>query len=304
MVAIHVQREPGGRWRELLFDGGLVVVTGVRPLAEFVEHARALLRDVLGTEDLHDAQEKLGSAELAGRIAAARAVIREDDRARALLREVLGAFGLDPARTYWDRLNLRIVPSGPPPAQAPDLVLGAHRDTWGSNVYAQVNWWLPLLDLTAERTVRFYPRHWTNPIPNTSAQWDLEELRRQRASGQPVTVPMVPAPLDPPGTAEAIEVVIQPGDVLLFSGAHLHATVPNSSGIPRFSVELRTVTLDDVLAGRGAPNVDGAAPHVPWGWFRSVEDRTPLSTVLEEPSGAAQPAQPATSAPRSAADPS
>ena len=32
-----------------------------------------------------------------------------------------------------------------------------------------------------------------------------------------------------------------PGEVLLFSGAQLHASIPNTSGRARFSVDFRTV---------------------------------------------------------------
>ena len=70
--------------------------------------------------------------------------------------------------------------------------------------------------------------------------------------------------------------VIEPGDFLCFSGAHLHARVPNTSDATRHSVELRTVYADDVTANRGAPNLAGRAPTVPLEWFRSMANRTPL----------------------------
>ena len=73
-----------------------------------------------------------------------------------------------------------------------------------------------------------------------------------------------------------MRVAIEPGDLLCFSGAHLHAGVPNHTGVARFSIETRTVDADDVAAGRGAPNVDGAAPRVAREWFRRVADHAPL----------------------------
>ncbi len=45
---------------------------------------------------------------------------------------------------------------------------------------------------------------------------------------------------------------------MVFSGAQMHSTVPNTSGSTRFSIDFRTVHLDDVIAQRGAPNVDSA----------------------------------------------
>jgi ectoine hydroxylase-related dioxygenase (phytanoyl-CoA dioxygenase family) len=78
-------------------------------------------------------------------------------------------------------------------------------------------------------------------------------------------------------TSSERRVVLEPGDLLCFSGAHLHASVPNVSERTRVSVELRTVNLDDFRSGRGAPNLDGRAPQVPLQWFRSIVDESPLS---------------------------
>lgn len=279
-VAVHVAHEPPTNWRGLLFDGALLVVSGVAAVVPFVEHARRLLAEAFAPAGVEDAQAQLDDEDFLGRAGAVRATFRRDPRAHELAASVVGAFGLDGAATYWDRLNLRVLPTGASPQHAVDVALGAHRDTWSSNVYAQVNWWIPLHRVTAARALAFYPRSWETPVPNSSASWDLELLRRQRRDGASVTVPLVPAPTSPPDPVDALVVVIQPGDLLLFSGAHLHATVPNTSGAPRYSVEMRTVDLGDVRAGRGAPNVDGHAPRMPLEWFRNIDDGTSLADAV------------------------
>jgi ectoine hydroxylase-related dioxygenase (phytanoyl-CoA dioxygenase family) len=55
---------------------------------------------------------------------------------------------------------------------------------------------------------------------------------------------------------EEVRLVCPPGGLIVFSGAHLHETVPNTSGAARYSIDFRTVHLDDVLARRGAVNID------------------------------------------------
>ena len=50
--------------------------------------------------------------------------------------------------------------------------------------------------------------------------------------------------------------ICPPAGMILFSAAHLHETVPNTSGIARYSIDFRTVHLDDVLAHNGARNLD------------------------------------------------
>jgi hypothetical protein len=51
-------------------------------------------------------------------------------------------------------------------------------------------------------------------------------------------------------------VICPVGGVILFSGAQLHETVPNTSGVGRYSIDFRTVHVDDVAARAGAPNLD------------------------------------------------
>jgi hypothetical protein len=53
-----------------------------------------------------------------------------------------------------------------------------------------------------------------------------------------------------------VRLLPRPGGIILFSGAQLHETVPNRSGIARYSIDFRTVHLDDAEARRGALNVD------------------------------------------------
>jgi len=47
----------------------------------------------------------------------------------------------------------------------------------------------------------------------------------------------------------------------------MHSTVPNTSGYTRFSIDFRTVHLDDVIAQRGAPNIDSACTGTSLGDF-------------------------------------
>ena len=43
---------------------------------------------------------------------------------------------------------------------------------------------------------------------------------------------------------------------MLFSAAQLHSSIPNQSGVTRFSIDFRCVHLGDLIARRGARNVD------------------------------------------------
>jgi hypothetical protein len=55
-----------------------------------------------------------------------------------------------------------------------------------------------------------------------------------------------------------IRLVCPVGAAYQFSAAQLHSTVPNTSNATRYSIDFRTVHLDDVLGRIGAANVDSA----------------------------------------------
>ncbi|CAN5892035.1 hypothetical protein BH23ACT11_BH23ACT11_21440 [soil metagenome] len=191
--------------------------------------------------------------------------------ATALFREALESVGVDLMRAGWDLLRLRAFPHSDEFSGSLLGRLGIHRDTWGSNVYAQSNWWAPIYPITSGRTIAFYPAYWSRPTRNTSASWSLEKVRTARRAGDS-SVPLVPELVEPIDPDSELRLVIEPGDLLCFSGAHLHAGVPNGTGVARFSVEIRTVDAEDMAAAIGAPNVDGAASEAHPEWFSNIVD--------------------------------
>jgi ectoine hydroxylase-related dioxygenase (phytanoyl-CoA dioxygenase family) len=80
--------------------------------------------------------------------------------------------------------------------------------------------------------------------------------------------------------ASELRVVVEPGDLLVFSGAHLHASVPNATGVARFSVEVCAADAEDEASGRGAPNLEAEAPRVALDWFRKVMDGMLLPVAM------------------------
>jgi hypothetical protein len=266
------------RRRELIYDGELLVFEGVEPMAELCGFADALIREELDTRNPVKAQFERHQDDYLARIGALQKRFREHPEARRLFLAALERAGVDLERTCWDWLYLRVLPSGEEYASGRAAKLGLHRDTWSSNVYAQTNWWAPIYEITPARGLAFYPNYWMGPLKNTSAGWDLDEIRARRRAGEPVA--LVPEPDEPVDTRSEMRLAPEPGTLLCFSGAHLHASVPNTTGAARFSIEVRTVDSGDAAQNRGAPNVDGAAPRVALNWFHRVRDGVPLAEVI------------------------
>ena len=75
--------------------------------------------------------------------------------------------------------------------------------------------------------------------------------------------------------------------MLIFSAAQLHSTVPNTTGRTRFSIDFRTVNIDDLLERRGARNVDAECTGTTLGDFMRASDLAPLpDEIIDSYAGA------------------
>jgi ectoine hydroxylase-related dioxygenase (phytanoyl-CoA dioxygenase family) len=134
-----------------------------------------------------------------------------------------------------------------------------HRDTWYSAPYCQINWWMPIYPITAENCMAFHPDYFARPIANNSEVYNYYRwnANNRAAAAQQIRsdTRVQPKPQEPV-LGEVIKLLPDPGGFILFSGAHLHATVENTSGVARYSIDFRTVHVEDAQFRRGARNVD------------------------------------------------
>ena len=258
--------------RERLYRGEILLFRGLPAMAALVARARALACEAFAPHAPPEAQEWFDRAEFLARAAALRRSFMRNAEVRATYRSLIESLGLDLASTCADRLILRLQPSGDTHRGRRVRDLPPHRDTWGSNVMAQINLWGPVFPVAAGATMVIWPTLFGRPVPNTSADWDLEKLR-----AAPGRYPLLPECLAALDGVQEVPVLIEPGDLLCFSGAHLHASRPNRTGRTRLSIDTRIVESHDLGAGHGAANVDGHAPRVVHEWFRNVASGEPLS---------------------------
>jgi hypothetical protein len=270
-----------------LYGGDVLCLRQSAPMRRLVAHTRAMLEAAFAPHQPPQIHQFLDHGQQAERFAQLQREFWQDGEVRAGWAEVFALTGLQPDAIARDKYHLRFQPHQDEGANLPrhraTSTLAFHRDTWGSNLYAQVNWWGPVYEIDAGRTMAVYPELWSRPAPNTTRSFDLAAIiARSRDGGRNAVnadeaIPHVEAGAD---LGPAVPVVIAPGDLLLFSAAHAHAGVPNHTGLTRISLETRTVLIEDVRAGRGAPNIDGEAPWMAPGWFRRVSDGAKLSDIL------------------------
>ena len=69
-----------------------------------------------------------------------------------------------------------------------------------------------------------------------------------------------------PFTSATLRFAGQRGEMMVFSGAHLHGTVPNRSDLMRFSIDFRIFHAGDLRDKRAAKNLDGACRNIEFGF--------------------------------------
>ena len=245
-----------------LFEGRLVVFEDLPAVRMLARRARSILSDVFATDDPPAAENRLSAPTFRRLALEARKVIGRDDTVARHWRDTLASIGYLPEETWLDRIRLRAVPSRDDIDHPRLQALPPHRDTWGSGIAAQVNWWLTLYPLSDTRTMLLWPAAFRHPVANDSADRSFDAFRR----GSGAEYPLLPVARESP-PAPAVPVSIAPGQLLAFSAAHLHGGVRDASGTTRFGIDSRTVWDPDRRAGRGAPDVDCAAGTEMWRWY-------------------------------------
>jgi hypothetical protein len=246
--------------RAALFDGQLFVHSATPSSLALVEHARAMCRDAFGDLEPVTAQFHMPVEEYAAILSELKPAFIHHPDSKRHIQGMMRELGVDAERTYFDVPRMRTATSDDYLTSGIAYAFHPHRDTWYSAPQCQLNWWLPIFDVSADNVMAFHSRYWDSPIANSSRDYNYYEWnatsRRNASSHIKKDTRRQPKPeaeveLDP-----QVRVVAPPGGVLVFSAAHLHSTVPNTSGWTRFSIDFRTVSADDLENRTGAPNLD------------------------------------------------
>jgi hypothetical protein len=287
MVAFHVLDKalPAMELGQLTLNGDFLIWWQVPAMVDFCRHADQLIRHGLQDDDPLTAEARIDSDLYIKRIRSLRAQFKDDLSITGGFKQAIIEAGLDATDSYWDPLQLRVVPSQTSHQARRIWALPPHRDNWGSNIAQQINWWAPIYPVAADRTIIFYPRFWNEPIANTSADWDFEVLKQLMSVGKGDTYPVLPVPTEKLSPQDGMPIVLQPGDMLAFSGQHLHGSIALDQTQARFSIESRTVSLSHLVSGLAAPNVDGRAPRVVPDWFEHMADRSAFSEPYRQLAG-------------------
>ncbi|MGB9067694.1 MAG: hypothetical protein WCC21_03915 [Candidatus Acidiferrales bacterium] len=197
-------------------------------------------------------------------------------KAKGYIQEMLVELGCSLEKTYFDVPRLRTAFPGDYLKTGIAYAFHPHRDTWYSAPFNQINWWMPVYPINSENCMAIHPRYWSEPIRNGSSnynyhRWNLES-RFSAAQQVKADTRVQPRPEEPVELEPQFRLICEPGAAYQFSAAQLHSTVPNTSDLTRYSIDFRTVHLDDVCSRSGAPNIDSACTGTSMGDFLKGSD--------------------------------
>jgi hypothetical protein len=267
---------PNPELRRMLYAGHLVILTRLQALKDLVEYTRDELTELFQPHDPEHVHEFVEPAEMAKILSAWKPRYIHSEKSKKLIRAVIEEAGFSPEQTHYDLPKPRTsFPLG-------HLNTGVafafpwHRDTWYSAPAQQINWWLPVFPARDDNAMNFDLAKFDQAVPNTSDGFDYYQNNAGRlatATGVTREVQSRPGAVGHMPDQDLV-ILPAPGEVLLFSGNHLHRSTPNLSGRARFSVDFRIVNAPDLLAGRGAPLADAYCTGTAIRDFVSVVDES------------------------------
>jgi len=260
-VFFDSKMDDAGR-RDELYRGSVLVYAPSASARKLCEFAQELVESAFQPYDPRKVHETIPVERCVEILAELKPRFIHHPRCKELIQGILTERGCDLEKTYFDVPRLRTAFPSDYLSAGIAYAFHPHRDTWYSAPFCQLNWWLPVYEICPENGMAFHVNYWDRAVPNSSHTYNYQEWNRtsrqnaaQHVKSDTRVQPRPQIALEPD---PQLCLVPDLGGVMMFSAAQLHSTVPNTSGLVRYSIDFRTVNLDDVSSKYGAPNIDSA----------------------------------------------
>jgi hypothetical protein len=243
-----------------IYGGDVFVYANSEAVTELVMLARKMLEEAFPNLDPRLAQHHMPVDQYAKVLADLKPRFIHHPECKRILKRLLGDLGCELDQTYFDVPRLRSATAGGYLTTGIAYAFHAHRDTWYSAPFCQINWWLPVYETEPSNAMAFHMNYWHRGVKNGSERYNYQEW--VKSSRYAAAAQIGKDTREQPHAEESLEtepgltVLVPVGGVMSFSAAQMHSTIPNTSEVTRFSIDFRTVHLGDARASRGAPNVD------------------------------------------------
>jgi hypothetical protein len=248
--------------RQELYAGGIFAYAPCPSALKLCRLAQEMVEEAFRPLDPRRVQETMPVEQTVEILAALKPRFIHHPNSKEYIQGMLRELGCDLEKTYFDVPRLRTAFPGDYLKSGIAYAFHPHRDTWYSAPMCQINWWMPVYPINSENCMALHPRYFSEAIKNGSGLYNYDNWNRdnRQSAAQHIKsdTRVQPKPEEPIELDPQVRLVGDVGGVYLFSAAQLHSTVPNTSELTRYSIDFRTVHIDDVWGRIGAVNVDSA----------------------------------------------
>jgi hypothetical protein len=245
--------------RSRLYAGDIFILSPTDGTRSLIGLAQQMLKEAFAPHDPRAIHAKKGAEEVAAILGKLKPSFIHHPECKRLIPQIMREHGVDLEKLYFDVPRLRSAYPSHFLSAGIAYAFHPHRDTWYSAPMCQLNWWIPVYPLDPDNGMGFYHRYFDEPVENNSEIYNYYEWNEKNRAAAVLHVktdtreqPKAQQDLQ----ALTVRYLPPPGGIIVFSGAQLHESVPNTTNVARYSIDFRTVHYDDVIARRGAPNVD------------------------------------------------
>ena len=263
------QKLPSAVRRQRIYDGDIFLMTKLKSGHQMGNFAETCIYEVFGSESPQTAHKRHPVEEFIEKGSQLKSHFTNHKRCKELIRDFISELDEDPQNYFFDVPRLRVITPYDYLHAGVSYQYKPHRDTWYGAPSCQIQTWMPIFPTEPEATMPLYPSYFNREIKNSSNDFDLKrwiEVERPEAVHQTTTDnrkhPLSQEEIDP---AAEVLVAGDRGDILIFSGRHLHSSKPNRGDTIRFSIDFRIYSEYDLYNGKGPDRLDDQSTSKAYG---------------------------------------
>ena len=234
-------------YKNSITDGDIHIFRSTNSLEKIIAYSKNIIKNHFnGFPDVQKAQELIDIKDYVEIISKIKNDFTNSSETNEIVQDMLNKLNLKDEDIYFDKPKIRIVTYNKYLESGAGYVFKPHRDTWYAGPKSQLNFWFPIFDIDLNSTFAIYPNYWKKPVVNSSDNFDYETWKakfrftaKEHIKSDTRNHPLA---LEEINTTEEFRVDCNSGDLIVFSGSHMHGTIPNTSNKTRFSVDLRILS--------------------------------------------------------------
>lgn len=257
----------GDRFRDEIYDGALFFQSNLTSHESMCDFAIECLED--GFKDCNDISNAHECYEIEEFVDVAKKIKGRFTNSTEVMEHIksfIEEIGQAPQDYIFHQPRIRIIPEYEYLHAGISYAYKAHRDTWYGGVNSQINLWMPILPIEPNQTMWIAPDYFSKPVQNSSADYSVASwVKNDRFTAHKnikVDTRPHPLPQEEIDIDSSLKVAGNKADTMVFSGAQLHGSIPNTTQRMRYSIDYRLVHLPDLKNNKGALNVDNGCTDV------------------------------------------